>query len=80
MEQPQKVEPNPEEIEKYFKYYASITNAKKRYSEKYKEVINERARTLYHENPEYKERRKIQLREYARKRREAKLLSEKDDN
>ena len=76
MEQIQNPEPNPEQIQKYFKYYSSIINAKKRYSEKHKEVINERARDLYHENSEYKEKKKIQMREYARKRREAKKEKE----
>jgi hypothetical protein len=72
-------EPNPQELNKYFKYYSSIVNAKKRYTEKNKNIINEKARDKYNEDTEYKERKLLQMREYARKRREeAKLKKEEE--
>lgn len=71
-------EPKPEDLNKYFKYYSSIINAKKRYNEKNKEIINEKARTTYNENPEYKEKRKAQMREYMRRRKEKELLKKEE--
>lgn len=64
---------NPDEINKYYKYYISIVTAKKRYTEKNKEIINEKARSQYNENTEYKEKRKQQMREYMKRKKEQKL-------
>lgn len=64
----------------YCTNHPSQQRANKKYRERNREALKERAREMYNENPEYKERRKIQMREYARKRREDKKLKEEVDN
>jgi len=72
--------PNPEEINKYFKYYLSIVNAKKKYSKNNRDLISERARDKYNNDTEYKERKLQQMREYAKKRREKEKLKKMEED
>jgi hypothetical protein len=61
---------NPENVDKYYKSYIQMLDAKRRYCEKNRSILNERARNLYNENEEYKEKKRENMREYARKKRE----------
>jgi hypothetical protein len=63
----------------YLKSYQAFVRARKNYNNRHREEINERARSKYHEDPQYKERKLEVMREYARKRRAAKKAEEKVD-
>ena len=63
----------------YITNHPSQQRANKKYRENNKELIKERARTLYNENIEYNKRRKEQMRDYARKRREQLKLNRNEE-
>jgi len=62
----------------YITNHPSQQKANKKYREKNKELLNEKARTAYNENPEYKEKRKSQMREYMRRRKESQELKKNE--
>lgn len=62
----------------YITNHPSQQKANKKYREKNKELLNEKARTAYNENSEYKEKRKSQMREYMRRRKESQELKKNE--
>ena len=63
----------------YCTNHPSQQRANKKYRENNRELIKEKARFQYYNNIEYHTRRKEQMREYARKRREKIKLKENKD-
>jgi hypothetical protein len=70
--------PKTEELEKYYKYYASMKKSKIKYEAKNRELLNEKARKMYAEkckDPDYIKARNERMLSYYHKKKALKEQS-----